>query len=146
MSELPKCKICGNYPVNYHTGAFGVKHHCDNKHCTLNNVLFTSEQWRALMGEPEIEASPEPESAEPVAYMRLHSTGLYIKMEHLSETQAKRNHYQSLERLNERGGITPAEALALIEKRSYRTIGEFEATKKLLGLVSEITKPQPPQE
>jgi len=52
MSDLPVCKLCDNYPVNYHTGAFGVKHHCDNKHCTLNNVLFTSDQWRTLMGEP----------------------------------------------------------------------------------------------
>ena len=98
-----------------------------------------------LLLKAMIEASPEPESAEPVAYMRLHRTGLYIKMEHLSETQAKRNHYQSLERLNARGGISPAEALALIERRSYRTTGEFEATKKLLELVSEITKP-PKQE
>ena len=53
MSDLPVCKLCDNYPVNYHTGAFGVKHHCDDKHCTLHNVLFTEEQWRTLMGEPE---------------------------------------------------------------------------------------------
>lgn len=51
--ELPKCKLCDNYPVNYHTGAFGVKHHCADKHCTLHNVLFTEKQWRTLMGEPE---------------------------------------------------------------------------------------------
>ena len=49
MSELPKCKICGNYPVNYHAGEFGIKHHCVDKHCTLCNVLFTSDQWRTLM-------------------------------------------------------------------------------------------------
>ena len=53
MSELPKCKICGNYPVNYHAGEFGIKHHCVDKHCTLCNVLFTSDQWRTLMGEPD---------------------------------------------------------------------------------------------
>lgn len=52
MSEIPKCKLCDNYPVNYHTGAFGVKHHCGDKHCTLHNVLFTEQQWRTLMGEP----------------------------------------------------------------------------------------------
>ena len=113
--------------------------------CEGHSIGICYDLMRAAKSELKIEASPEPESAEPVAYMRLHSTGLYIKMEHLSETQAKRNHYQSLERLNARGGISPAEALALIERRSYRTTGEFEATKKLLELVSEITKP-PKQE
>ena len=113
--------------------------------CEGHSIGICYDLMRAAKSELKIEASPEPASAEPVAYMRLHSTGLYIKMEHLSETQAKRNHYQSLERLNARGGISPAEALALIERRSYRTTGEFEATKKLLELVSEITKP-PKQE
>ena len=52
-SDLPVCALCGCHPVNYHTGAFGVKHCCVDRHCTLHNVLFTSDQWRKLMGEPK---------------------------------------------------------------------------------------------
>ena len=52
-SDLPVCALCGCHPVNYHTGAFGVKHYCVDRHCTLHNVLFTESEWRNLMGEPE---------------------------------------------------------------------------------------------
>lgn len=36
--------------------------------------------------------------------------------------QAMKNHYQTIERLNERGGLTWCEFLAVIEHRPYRQI------------------------
>lgn len=51
---LPVCGVCGNPAVNFHAGAFGVKHHCANKQCTLNHVLFTTNEWRKLMGHPAL--------------------------------------------------------------------------------------------
>jgi hypothetical protein len=44
----------------------------------------------------------------------------YIPFDILDRNQSYRNHSQTLERLNERGGITPQEALAIIEKTPYR--------------------------
>jgi len=43
----------------------------------------------------------------------------YIRMDALNEEWAQRNHGQSLKRLNERGGLSPCEAAAIIERRRY---------------------------
>lgn len=43
----------------------------------------------------------------------------YIRMEVLNEEWAQNNHGQSLKRLNERGGLSPCEAVAIIERRPY---------------------------
>ncbi len=47
------------------------------------------------------------------------------------EAQAQINHGQSLERLAERGGLSPCEALAIIEDRRWRRMHEDEARGKL---------------
>ena len=52
--------------------------------------------------------------------MRVHSKyGMYIPMNIMSERQAKRNHMQTLERLNERGGVTWVEAAYIIEEKRF---------------------------
>ena len=49
------------------------------------------------------------------------------------EDQAQRNHSQSLERLAERGGLSPGEALAVMECRSWGTItADYEGHRKAL--------------
>ena len=54
------------------------------------------------------------------------------------ERQAQINHDQTLQRLAERGGLSPAEALAVLENRSVRSQGnrgdldEVEATRQLM--------------
>ena len=57
--------------------------------------------------------------ARTIDYMPLHSTGLAMPMFMLNEEQAQRNHGQSLKRLAERGGLSPSEALANMEKRRW---------------------------
>ena len=62
------------------------------------------------------------------------------------EAQAQRNHQQSLERLAQRGGLSPDEALVVIEDRRY----DFHASHAThiadeLTLISMMapTKPKP---
>jgi hypothetical protein len=42
------------------------------------------------------------------------------------EAQAQRNHYQSLNRLAERDGLSASEALAILEDRPWRKLGTKE--------------------
>lgn len=43
----------------------------------------------------------------------------YIRMDALNEEWAQHNHSQSLKRLNERGGLSPCEAVAIIQRRDW---------------------------
>lgn len=52
------------------------------------------------------------------------------------EEQAKRNHGgQSLERLAERGGLSPCELMAVVERRSWRSVDRRVAEKWLIEFV-----------
>jgi len=51
--------------------------------------------------------------------------------------QAEKNHYQTLERLAERGGLGWSEALAVLEDRHWCRIDEPEAKRKVLQIVSK---------
>jgi len=52
------------------------------------------------------------------------------------EAQAKRNHYQSLDRLAQRGGLSACEALAILEDRPWHAINpSFEAQRYLINRV-----------
>ena len=55
-----------------------------------------------------------------MGWMPLMKTGLAIRMDILNEQQANRNHGQTLARLAERGGLSPDEALAIVERRDWR--------------------------
>lgn len=55
------------------------------------------------------------------------------------ERQALSNHGQTLERLAERGGLGPSEALAVIEGRRWRKMEVTEARAKLRALVEAWT-------
>lgn len=72
-----------------------------------------------------------------VEFMRIHSTEMYIRMDVLNERQAQINHGQSLARLNERGGISAAEAMAIIERRKFMFIKEYDATLLLLKAIHD---------
>jgi hypothetical protein len=48
------------------------------------------------------------------------------------ERQANRNHDQTLERLNERGGLAPCEMVAVIEDRPWRKMDDIAAVETLL--------------
>ncbi len=50
------------------------------------------------------------------------------------ERQAMRNHGQTLERLAERGGLSPAEAVAIIEDRAFERMTLEDAERRLLEL------------
>lgn len=51
------------------------------------------------------------------------------------ERQADRNHGQTLKRLAERGGLSPCEAVAVIEDRDWRPMSDDEAIARLLELM-----------
>jgi hypothetical protein len=51
------------------------------------------------------------------------------------EEQAQRNHYQSLERLAERGGLCPSEMVAVLENRRWRGMPDQEAVARLMELI-----------
>lgn len=51
------------------------------------------------------------------------------------EVQAVRNHQQTLARLAERGGLSPCEALAVLEDRKYISMTPDESRDALIALV-----------
>lgn len=53
------------------------------------------------------------------------------------ERQAMRNHGQTLERLAERGGLSPAEAVAIIEDRKFCRMELADAEDRLIQLCEE---------
>lgn len=54
----------------------------------------------------------------------------------LSEQWAQHNHYQTLTRLNERGGLSPAEMLANIEHRKWISMDENDAALKIAKIIA----------
>jgi hypothetical protein len=54
------------------------------------------------------------------------------------EERAQRNHSQSLERLAERGGLSPTELLAVVTDRDWTQVrlGDVNALPELLGLLA----------
>lgn len=55
-----------------------------------------------------------------------------MPMEMLNEQQAKRNHGQTLDRLAERGGICPAEALAIMDGLGWGAVKVCDENDLLL--------------
>jgi len=53
------------------------------------------------------------------------------------ERQAHRNHYQSLKRLAERGGLSVCEALAVVEGRQWHRMDQVDAASQLINKVRE---------
>lgn len=47
------------------------------------------------------------------------------------EARAKRNHHQTLERLAERGGLSPCEIVALLEDRPWESMPWKEAWNRI---------------
>lgn len=70
-------------------------------------------------------------------YMKIHSTELFINMDVLNEEWAKRNHGQTLERLNERGGLSVEEIMAIIERRKVRYQSVFTNTIDFLACIKK---------
>lgn len=54
------------------------------------------------------------------------------------ETQAFRNHHKNLEDLAARGGVTPEEAVAIIEGRAWMRMPFTEARDRLAGYVRAV--------
>lgn len=62
---------------------------------------------------------------------------LLIPFSLLDENQAIKNHQQSLKRLSERGGLSACEALAIIEKRPWKSMFESVALNELLKYLGD---------
>ena len=108
-------------------------------------VQFAWEAWQAA-----IASMPQPQPAQPLTgvktrYMTLMGTGARIPFAVLNEEWAQNNHGQSLARLQERGGLCPTEALAIIERRRWRAMDADEALHEVLRRVDRITAPSKPE-
>jgi len=66
--------------------------------------------------------------------MPIQGTPLAVDMRNLSDRQAHRNHNQSLERLAKRGGLSPQEALALMNEREWTAYRETTDQEAVLFL------------
>ena len=62
------------------------------------------------------------------------------------EAQARRNHNQTLKRLAERLGLSPCEAVAVLEDREWRPMPKAEALVRLKALVSAGEPPAPAED
>lgn len=56
------------------------------------------------------------------------------------EAQAQANHYQTLERLAQRGGLSADEAIAVIEDRKWTDMDIDDAHEKLTKMTAEFKK------
>lgn len=56
------------------------------------------------------------------------------------ERQAQTNHGQTLARLAERGGLSAAEAVAVLDDRNFERMNEGAANARLLHLIYEHTR------
>lgn len=94
-------------------------------------------------------AQPQPQPAQPltgapVRRMTLMRTGQSIPFTALNEEWAQNNHGQSLAKLQDRGGLAPGEALAIIERRKFRVMDAEEALHAVLRHVAGIPAPSTP--
>ncbi len=56
------------------------------------------------------------------------------------ERQAKANHYQSLKRLADRGGLAPCEALAVLDDRNWKEMDPEESRSELMKRLEDYLK------
>lgn len=54
------------------------------------------------------------------------------------ENQALKNHYQTLQRLTERGGLSYDEVLAVLEDRNYSRVEQRIAKEKVFNIISNF--------
>ena len=54
------------------------------------------------------------------------------------ENQARKNHEQTLERLAERGGLSPCEAVAVFEDRWWSAMTQDDAWKRLADFTNVV--------
>jgi hypothetical protein len=69
-------------------------------------------------------------------WMPIMGTELAIRGTALDNRQALKNHGQSLWKLAERGGVSPAEALAIAERREFSAMPDADALTALALMMS----------
>lgn len=72
----------------------------------------------------------------PTGYMPILGTPFAVRMDLLNEEQAQANHWQSLTRLRERGGLSLCEAAAIAERRRWREQKVSEAAEAIARVES----------
>lgn len=108
----------------------------EHSHGSSCNYAWCKEALTALDAAM---SAPEPEQWFPLL-----GTGLAIRRALLDEATAQRNHGQSLTRLAERGGLSPCEAVAVLNRRDWK---RMETKAALLELMEATQKlPAPPKE
>lgn len=60
---------------------------------------------------------------------------LLVHFDLLSEEWAQNNHSQSLSRLAERGGLSADEMLAVMDRRDYKRMSEFDAMCGIMAVI-----------
>jgi hypothetical protein len=114
-----------------------------------NEAVFaqnTQELYQLFKDNPQTtEAKTSGNSVEQFITMQVHSSfrkegyPTYVPMMLFNEETAQKNHGQTLLRLNARGGLSPAEMMANIERRRFKPMDEREAMDKVLQHMEELT-------
>ena len=91
--------------------------------CRMFPVLLPSGRWPEVSHAVREDSFPFAVAGVPWALIAKH------------QVQARANHGQSLERLAERGGLSAAEAVAVLEDRPYRAMRDGEAHVRLAALI-----------
>jgi hypothetical protein len=84
---------------------------------------------RAEAAESQLAAQRERDGR----WFPLLGTPFAIRRDMLNEEQAKRNHYQTLDQLASRGGLSPAEARAVWNRRPFDNMEQTQAFADLIA-------------
>lgn len=105
-----------------------------------------TESEQAGKGEQPI----EPQAARPFPIMTDRNDApdcpRFIRWDALNEDWAHRNHNQTLSVLARRGGLSPCEAVAIIQRRNWRDMDRQEASDALKPFACAPLQPTPPPE
>lgn len=100
----------------------GATHYSPPPMRAVRGWSFTHEQLAAFADALAAQAAQAARTARRFPIMRHPDIVLPWTLIELHEEQAQRNHYQSLQRLAERGGLSCCEAAAVLENRSWQKI------------------------
>lgn len=90
--------------------------------------IMLSRELRDIFSEARVKVTAPVYFSVPMELLRPH------------EQQAQRNHYQTLARLAERGGLSPCEAVAILEDRPWRRMSSQDAYVALARHVEEARR------
>jgi hypothetical protein len=107
--------------------------HCCRSHQSANTVR-ACDYCQQLVGAIAEALQPPPDPPAPTLFPIQGGPAIPWSVIAPHELQAQRNHDQSLQRLAERGGLSPCEAVAVLEGRAWHRMDKAAALLRLREL------------